>query len=738
MMGGRQRRQQAIFFGGKENETTTYVHPIPPPMRNSVAWDSVGPAGRVHRPSFKNVSGGHSRIHYGILLSLETSNAAARMAAVKSPLLHLSPEIWVQVLEALLDVDAGRDTPPTSFARLSCACKKAHELVERYGWERYLRRYGLKRTLARVPDPSPEPRAQAAESYRCRVAWSQMQMRVQRSLLAGTPRDKKYKALDPVLLLGTEGLLLFTKSSVRLCSARQMGSPQGFDLRRTVQFDLVADGGATGALQNISCACLVGARGDKVMVGRIDGSLQEFHLPLDMMGQGDKIHPAPISTPAIASLVAAPAVPAERPLHRKIPRHPQQDVSYAGNVLASISRTGRMSLWSRRDGGGWTQLWEADLHIQSWACLLDQNHKWLAVGTTGKESLRIFPLARDLSPLVPIVLSTLHAPPGVPPGRGVAYHASVGESRLSSVFALVQHGDRLVAGFYDGVVRVYDLRQAPWADCFRAPRMPAEHWALPLHPVSGSWEEPEHRHTDVLALTPAMHFRDRFDDSAVYSLSLGTGSILAGMATSGVVRMYRLDDDISGEPSGDLAAVPAAAVAVAAEQEGFGSSLIRRSAVDGTIISLSSSLPPGSSHGWSIYAGYPSRSPVFALIADCDRVVGVTDTLVFDVRVTHPKEQKERKERKEQKEQKEEKEQKQQKERLDAKDKASKSVHTLDTSPPFPPQKPLPERPRSPDYLHHRSTMGSSKAQLSRREREREDLTVLPYLPIESVEIAYA
>lgn len=243
--------------------------------------------------------------------------------------------------------------------------------------------------------------------------------------------------------------------------------------------------------------------------------------------------------------------------------------------------------------------------------------------------------------------------------------------------------------------------------------VPAEHWPVPVYSVAvtGSTsstgtatpaeeEESFERSTTIVALTPTNHFRDRFDDSAIYSLSLGTGYLFVGMSTSGIVKMYPWSN-------------PAPTESLVRLTEQNSGSLVERTTMAGTSVQLSTTLPPGSSQGRTLYCGYPSHSPIFSLVADWDRVLGVTDTHVFDLRIGSRQDESRGRP-------------------------AGRNGGIPSAANPLPfstaasgKSQPLPPRPRSPDYIEQRRDQ--------RHQQKRDDLTLLPFVgSLQSVEILYA
>lgn len=725
-----------------------------------------------------------------------------------APALRLPAEVWVEVVSVLVRLDALGAC--TSLARLARACRQTHALVEAYGWDVFLQSYPVtgprspsstvpssppKRPGARTHPHSPAhtrtclARDLAAESHRCRRAWGRMDVCVTRAALAPSygVRGHAYtqRVNDPLLLLTSEHVLVLVHSQVHVRPTHTGDAPgrarTGTRARAhphplgPLSFDLIPSSSrskATGATQSLTAACVLDdvSAITRILISRIDGSLEEYELPVHAMAQlpkKKKRGPQPVqaastlvSPPVPTPATTAAAAAAGRPSIRRMLRQPAQALSYANGLLACLSRAGRLALWSRRGARGapsaWVKLWEVDLRMQAWTCLLDAGHRWLVIGAKGAESLLLYPLGgggADTALQAPVVLSTLHCP-ATP---GVAYHARVGEGRLSSVFAVAQSGDLLVAGFYDGVVRIYDLKLVPWDDMRSTSLTLADKWPLPAYLVAdattgsstptaststgastdfstgqppsdggGGLDGDVDIHSDsddarsVPALTCSMYFRDRFDDSAVYSVALGPDHVLAGMSTSGAVKMYPL-------------ACPAAPASLAQLSEISPASLVARTRMrelDHQPATLSTALPPGSAVGRTVYAGYPSRSPVFALVAQWDRIMGVTDTLLFDIGIAPPPRPRPgpgpgpgpardmgRNAGAE----------------LGAGKAPRRARHGTHTSTPQQaPSKALPPRPRSPDYVAQRAHGDGGGG------GDEDDLSVLPYLALESVAITYA
>lgn len=456
----------------------------------------------------------------------------------------------------------------------------------------------------------------------------------------------------------------------------------------------------------VSACCLLDATGNSFLVGRMDGSIAQFKLPSSLSttagsakgGHGgvkrEKEAPwqryAPTRLTFEADLVAEISPPATATASSNKTQSIQA-LSYSNGFLCSITRSGRIALYRSSSGlagsdhsgeQGWKLEWAFEMGRQCWSCHLDHQGtdvdseskvvsppRWLAIGSTGTEALFLFPLQlahengdSKLVPSQPIILNSLYHPLSSLPSPSnqqqpwqTIWKGKKGQGgRASSVFALAQptsscsdplHPDLLVAGFYDGVIRVYDTgvmsrelsRLEPMASLLDEPAQmddeasPAStsHLLFPSDSTfrSSSSSPTSHPLTEHLTLSPCMHFRDRFDTSAIYSLAIGGGNgthVLAGTATSSNIKFF---DARSAHLTLGDGRQESRRMIDQEEQERASSETAATS--DNAI--PSAALPPGSRVGWSVFAGYPARSPTFSLVADNDFVIAGTDRKLVDL-----------------------------------------------------------------------------------------------------------
>ncbi|KDN41960.1 hypothetical protein K437DRAFT_258041 [Tilletiaria anomala UBC 951] len=414
---------------------------------------------------------------------------------------------------------------------------------------------------------------------------------------------------------------------------------------------------AVNPTKNISACCAIDSAGTNFIVGRVDGSLEHYQLPTSLSTR-------PKSS-RLSSASQTPSAPWQQYAPKRLtfeatqlstldgPRRcfgmgqsstgqSVQALSHSRDLVCSVTRDGTICLFKAdRDEEDqlileWRLLWHFKMGRQCWSCHLDegaphgQAPRWLAIGSKGAEALFLFPLhPTSHRPCEPIILNTLHTFSGRPePSKSrIPFTGGQGQCRVTSTFALAQpskecqaplHSDMLVAGFYDAVVRVYDLRQVTASVTGRHLRLKRQDsLAVPAvcdEPLFSSdnlfgGEDAVYPLHSFKTLCPMMHFRDRFDSSAIYSLAIGGGNgthILAGTATSGNVKVFdtrHAHDCFVPNTSGDLP----------------------------DRVQLFNTLPPSSKTGWSAFAGYPSKSPTFSLALDLDFIIGATDRKLFDL-----------------------------------------------------------------------------------------------------------
>ncbi len=427
--------------------------------------------------------------------------------------------------------------------------------------------------------------------------------------------------------------------------------------------------------QHTSACCLLTDRrkegaAPEFLVGRVDGSILHYRLPSGLSTKSDAARSSPSSARTTPWQAFAPTrltfeaellacLPTPPPPSQSSRSHSIQALSYSHGYLCSVTRTGTVALYRAEpspSSRSWSLCWYFEMGRQAWTCHLDNasstrgKPRWFAVGSKGSQALFVFPLVAagdssdaDLVPVGPVSLiarataSDEYEPVGGPAAQRTRFLAA-GErlpaSGATAVFAVAQRGptsaslilhpDTLAAGFYNGVVHIYDLRSALESETItRLTRLPLC-TPTPLFPSSAAIDGDGRIPLESCPLlTPHTNLRDRFDISAIYSLAIGGGGggahIMAGTSTSGNIKIF----DTRSNHSWVSPARPAPSEEDAASED--------EDDADAVALRGKSALPLGTDDGWSVFAGYPARSPTFSLVAGPDFIVAATDRKLVDL-----------------------------------------------------------------------------------------------------------
>lgn len=233
----------------------------------------------------------------------------------------------------------------------------------------------------------------------------------------------------------------------------------------------------------------------------------------------------------------------------------------------------------------------ASCSTRAWSVLLGnctvQNTSltWIAVGMTAEHAVHIYPLSHHggrVSLAQPFHVAGT--------GQRTSVYAMATPPAESSLPAFL-----LFVGFYSGEVRVYDMRKlldAEHAEGDGWTRTDEMHEALPSN-------EPWHRRRRAVKrrLDPIAIFRDDYDMTAIYGLSFGGPRatwLVVGGAQFAKMRVFDV---------GMLANYEVPLLAAPGEQ-------------------------PADTN-WTVFALTKTNTPLYHLVAQADRVVGVTDTRLW-------------------------------------------------------------------------------------------------------------
>ena len=217
--------------------------------------------------------------------------------------------------------------------------------------------------------------------------------------------------------------------------------------------------------------------------------------------------------------------------------------------------------------------------------------EWVAVGITAEYAVYIYPLLHHQSGDPQLgdpfrVAST---------GQRTSVYAMATAPAASSIPSFL-----LFVGFYDGVVRVYDTRQLQSVNQDGEGTMDMHLLDEALASNGTGANHPPKRKRLPRELNPIAIFREDYDHDAIYSLSFGGPSatlLIVGGARHAKVRIF----DVSMLANYDvpLLSAPSCTTGQRGDEEQAGD--------------------------WTAFALPSTDSPVYGIVVEGDRVVGVTD-----------------------------------------------------------------------------------------------------------------
>lgn len=242
------------------------------------------------------------------------------------------------------------------------------------------------------------------------------------------------------------------------------------------------------------------------------------------------------------------------------PRRPIQALSASPSGLLACATSfqgGAISLY--KSASPWLEPRAWKLKTKPWSLMLEPHTdrpRWLAVGHSGSQPLSLYNLREDGLPTAADTDSPMQL------GGNESSTAVYAFSGLSSASPIGRPSDVLISGWYDGTVRLHDLR--------------------------------------CKSTQPILTFVDPFANDPVYSVANGGGggyTIAAGIARYGLVRLW----DVRNARSAAAAAAAGVAQKGGPEEDGLDRS------------------------GHSLYGPGKDNSPVYGLQMEHDRLFGITD-----------------------------------------------------------------------------------------------------------------
>ncbi|KAF8133769.1 hypothetical protein EV363DRAFT_1397183 [Boletus edulis] len=385
----------------------------------------------------------------------------------------LNTDVLVLIIEHL-DID--------DLLRLAFTCRLFHLLVHNLGWSIFLRnnqRHSLTLQLSRS---RWSPLAQARYNHLADRAWS-------RANFIARPLSNPWRgSLQPAIALSVPTLLVAAGRVLYSCAVRDTSdaSPSRIVFDHSYSFNLGHD---TIEPDITSIAFSLDTSQDPtVFLGFGDGSVEQVCLP--------------------------PYHESHNRQHMDIERTPQTVLQHHGpNVIQSISCSSRMLLSLSQWGLAFLTNLVSDslsstsvnLGTRSWTSHLcmSSSSPYAVFGTTSSAPLSLYHIApHGVSPTPSITLQSQKNRPSAVYGIACAPPSSpLGPSEQI-----------IVSGWYDGSVRIYDLRVSHHS-----------------------------QHFPTLELLPVLTLRDPWSPEPIYAVSCGGGNasfVAAGTARHSVVAFW--------------------------------------------------------------------------------------------------------------------------------------------------------------------------------------------------------
>jgi len=413
-----------------------------------------------------------------------------------------------------------------SLARFSATCSRIHHLVEAYGWTRCFRSNPRSSRSLSCVDSIWTPYERLRYNTITDYAWEKHKF-IARPL--SSPWTGNYL---PVMAISNSRLVIAVGRSVQVygfMTPMSSSNAPGLQIERLQSIDREQmDHG------NITGIAFIpdGGRDRTLVTGFEDGSVMKMTLTTEMDEAIGPLH--------FDGLYQRPDI--------------IESLTSAGGLVLTLSGGGDATLYNPSTRASS----ELELGSRGWATHLSTSGSlpYAAFGTLGPIPLSIHFIAE--------------AALSEEPQRGRISTAVYGICDAPPSFSSLP-GQVLVSGWFDGLVRLFDLRDS-----------------RRLSPTSLPPNHPHHqrsrgagRTTAIPSLAPVMTLYDSLSNEAVYTVASGGGSgyiVAAGSATNSVVAFWDLRN---------------------------------------------------SNSGWSVYAPGNDRSPVQSIIMESSRLFGVTQRRPF-------------------------------------------------------------------------------------------------------------
>ncbi|KAF8555706.1 hypothetical protein OG21DRAFT_1410478 [Imleria badia] len=436
----------------------------------------------------------------------------------------LNVDVLVLIL-AHLDLD--------DLLRLASTCRLLNILVHHFGWSIFLRNNARHSLTLRSSRSRWSPFAQVRYNSLADSAWSRA------SFIARPLSHPWYGNLQPAIALSVSTLLVAAGRVLYSYAVQDTSdaSPSRIVFDRSYTFSL-ARGQVQPYITSIACHA---AQDRTVFLGFEDGSVEQVHLP-PYQGPHNRQH-----------------IDMERVSQSALQHHGRnvvQSISCSSRALLSLSQWGSVLLTNLvSDSPSSTSV---NLGTRSWTTHLcmSSSSSYAVFGTTSATPLSLYDIApHGFSPTPSINLQS-------PKNRPSAVYAITCAPPSSPLGPSEQI---IVSGWYDGSVRIYDLRVSHHHH--------HHHHLLPI-PGSASLSSPP-------TLLPVLTLQDPWSPEPIYAVSCGGGNasfVTAGTARHSVVAVW----DVR-QPS----------------------------------------------QGWSVHAPGNDSSPVYSIVLESSRLFGATQSRPF-------------------------------------------------------------------------------------------------------------
>ncbi|GJE88280.1 F-box protein [Phanerochaete sordida] len=368
------------------------------------------------------------------------------------------------------------------LAALCCTCRILRDLVDEFGWKDYLKRHPRQSLSLSMASASWSSGAQVKYNMIADHNWK-------RQHFVARPLSQRWTGkLQPLLTINSSRLLLAAGNTIYSYGFSASAGP---DVSPPVRLECAYTTSAFHPNRDITALTSLPDNGSDrtIVVGYADGNLERVTLP-------------PCAEPA------AQSGHIDASLRERYDFHDGsliEGLSVSASHLLSLSSTGTAAFTSLASTELAPEL--VDVGTRCWSCHLEMgaSSPYAAFGQTSLDPLSVHHISEShISPQPSILLSS-----ATPAERSTAVYAI---SSAPPACAWGASKEILVSGWYDGIVRIFDLRTPTHLSADGAP-----------------------------SLLPCMSICDPWTPEPIYSLSCGGGSashIAAGSARHSVLAFW--------------------------------------------------------------------------------------------------------------------------------------------------------------------------------------------------------